>query len=96
MENAAGAKLDDEFEWLNAFAGLNGPSTLSFLAVALDIHDAVEGGVLNVDCDLDAIGQTVNNNIWPWEVRVDLGRNDGCYNVIKIIIKICSIPTYNI
>lgn len=72
MEESTRIEFDSEVQRLSSFALFHGSNTITIVAVAFDIHDAVEIGVHNGHCHLDTVGQTVDNDVrsreanWWW------------------------------
>ena len=54
--------------------GVKDSATAFILGVSLDVEDSIETGSADMDVDLDAIGQTVDNNVRSWEVGTEWWR----------------------
>ena len=68
MEQSAGIEFDCKVERLGSLALFHTSSAVGIVAVALDVHDAVEVGVHNIDKSLDSVSQTIDNDVWSREV----------------------------
>jgi len=71
MEKSTCVKLDVEVNRLTGFTGFNRSSTVRVLRVALDVHEAVEVGVADVDGDLDSVGQAIDDDVGSGKVGLD-------------------------
>jgi len=68
LEQSAGIEFDFKVERLGSLALFHTSSAVGIVAVALDVHDAVEVGVHNIDKSLDSVSQTIDNDVWSREV----------------------------
>lgn len=88
VEEAARAELDVEVDGSTRLALLDRESALGVVAVTLDVHDAVEVGVGDDHVDLDAVGETVDNDLGAVE---RLGNNWRRWNGNASVVRISSV-----
>ena len=69
MEQSAGIEFDGKVEGLGGLALFHTSSAVGVVAVALDVHDAMEVGVHNRHESLNSVSQTIDNDVWAREVR---------------------------
>lgn len=71
MIKTASVELDHEVDGAASVLGLHGPPALRIIAVALDVHDAVEVTIGHVDENLNAILETVDGHLRSREIAHD-------------------------
>ena len=68
MEKAARVKFDRKVQRLGRFTILHSSSAIGILSMTFNIHNAMEIRIRHFDGNRNAIGQTIDNNIWARKV----------------------------
>ena len=76
VEEPAGVELDGEVYGVQGLSRLDGPPAPGVVAVALDVHHAVEVLVGHVDEHAHAVGQAVHGHLGPGESADHRRRRD--------------------
>ena len=88
MEQATVVELDAEVDRFSGFSRLHRPAAIGVVRMSFDVHDAVEVCVSDVDGDLHAVGQAVDDDVRSWKVGLDDWRRWNRDCVRKFIYKI--------